>query len=402
MYKRLSNPIKLNSFFLFGARGTGKTTLVRNLFAASHCLHIDLLDPMVERTFSLNPTLLKERILGLVPRPEVIVIDEVQKVPALLDVVHSLIESDQIVFALTGSSARKLKAGGANLLAGRAFLYELFPLTFLEMESDFNLNQALQWGTLPKICALTNDEMKFEFLNAYAQIYLKEEVWGEQLVRNLLPFRKFLMIAAQQNGKICNFTKIAREIGADFNTVKKYFQILEDTLLGFYLEPYHESVRKRQKQSPKFFLFDLGVARALSETLDVKLKPQTSAYGEAFENFLISEIHRLNRYFKTGYQLCSLLTQDGAEIDLILQKSGRPPILIEIKSSSNVSIKDDLKHLQKLLPDFPTGTVAFCFSQDPSPRQVGPILVLPWKQGIQRIFADKYNTLSSFQEVLSE
>jgi predicted AAA+ superfamily ATPase len=389
MYKRLSNPLKSNSFFLFGARGTGKTTLVRALFAGDVTLHIDLLDPSEERAFSLNPGLLKERIRGQESGPEYVLIDEVQKVPALLDVVHSLIESGGPIFVLTGSSARKLKAGGGNLLAGRAFFYELFPLTHLEMGRDFDLNLVLNWGSLPRVCSFKTDEERFEFLTAYAHIYLKEEILAEQMVRNLLPFRKFLVIAAQQNGKICNFTKIAREVGADFNTVKKYFQILEDTLLGFFLEPYHESVRKRQKQSPSFYFFDLGVARALSETLDVRVKPQTSFYGDAFEVFVITEIFRLNRYFKTGFQLCSFLTQDGAEIDLVLQKTGRPPILIEIKSTTSVSAIDDLRHLEKLLPDFSKGTEAFCLSQELEPRKVGDIQLLHWQDGIRRIFKDK-------------
>lgn len=389
MYKRICNPIKLNSFFLFGARGTGKTTLVREHFAGDDVFKIDFLDPKEESAYSLNPGLLQERLRARDVLPLTTSIYEVQKVPAVLDVVHSLIESDKMVFALTGSSARKLKNGGANLLAGRAFLYELFPLTHIEMGSDFNLDHALNWGTLPKVCSFKSDEMCFEFLTAYAQIYLKDEIWAEHLVRNLLPFRKFLMIAAQQNGKYCNFTKIAREIGVDFNTVKKYFQILEDTLLGFFVEPYSESVRKRQKQAPKFYFFDLGVCRALSEILDVKLKPQTSMYGESFEVFIVTEIYRLNRYFKTGFQLCAFMTQDGAEIDLVLQKTGRPPILIEIKSSKSVSAVDDLKHLENLLPLFPSETLGFCFSQEVAPRVVGNVKLLHWKDGIYNLFKEK-------------
>ena len=317
----------------------------------------------------------------------------------VLDVVHSLIETQSLLFVLTGSSARKLKSGGANLLAGRAFLYELFPLSHIELGQDFDLEKALNWGTLPKVCNYSTNEERFEFLTAYAQMYLKEEVWGEQLVRNLLPFRRFLSIAAQQNGKICNFSKIAKDVGADFNTVKKYFQILEDTLLGFFLEPYDESVRKRQRQSPKFFFFDGGVARALSETLDVLVKPQTSNYGDCFESLVINEIFKLNRNFKTGFQLCTLLTQDGAEIDLILQKTGRPPILIEIKSSTHIDASRDLRHLEKLLPSFPSGSQAICLSQEKESRKIGEVLSMHWQAGILYLFEEK---ISAFRILEAE
>jgi predicted AAA+ superfamily ATPase len=168
--------------------------------------------------------------------------------------VHSKIESSETRFAMTGSSARKLKREGTNLLAGRAFVYNLFPLTHRELGDSFNLNSALMYGTLPGLLKFDSGEEKMAFLRAYALTYLKEEIWGEHIVRKLDPFRKFVEIAAQCNGELINFANIARDVGVDIKTVQSYFEILEDTLLGFMLEPYHRSVRKRQRQAPKFYL----------------------------------------------------------------------------------------------------------------------------------------------------
>ena len=233
-----------------------------------------------------------------------VIIDEVQKLPVLLDVVHLLIENkkSEKIFILTGSSARKLKTDGVNLLAGRAFVCHLYPFSFLEVGGGFNLDHALCWGMLPKIFSLADSEDKEKFLQTYAQIYLKEEIWGEQLIRKLDPFRRFLEVAAQSNGKIVNYLNVSRDVGVDDKSVKNYFSILEDTLLGFMLEPFHHSFRKRLKLSPKFYFIDVGIARALARMLTLQPVESTSYYGELFEQFIVVECIKLASYFKSEYR----------------------------------------------------------------------------------------------------
>jgi len=251
MIHRIFNPLTTNSFFLFGARGTGKTTWLQGHFEATHSLWIDLLNLEEEERFALQPQILSELIAK--KQPHWVIIDEVQKNPKLLDIVHQEIEKRSSLFALTGSSVRKLKRGAANLLAGRAFVYQMHPLTHLELGESFDVQQSLTWGSLPKLLEYSTDREKISYLKSYTQTYLKEEIVSEQIVRKLEPFRRFLVIAAQQNGEIINFTNIARDVGADTKTVQSYFQILEDTLLGFLLPAYHSSVRKQQASGPKFY-----------------------------------------------------------------------------------------------------------------------------------------------------
>lgn len=343
-------------------------------------LWIDLLLPEVEDRFALHPQLLAEQMAARKDPTGWVVIDEVQKVPRLLDVVHSQIESTGARFALTGSSARKLKRGSVNLLAGRAFVYHLFPFTSSELGKSFNLNAALAFGTLPGLQELEADEEKNDFLRAYALTYLKEEVWGEHLIRSLDPFRAFIEIAAQCNGELVNYSRIARDVGVDTKTVQSYFQILEDTLLAFMIEPYHRSVRKRQSQAPRFYLFDTGVCRALGRTLNVPLNPGTYAYGRAFEHFVVSEILRRNDYLKKDFRFSYLRTKDGAEVDLIIERPGQSTVLLEIKSSTNVD-PVDLRHLAAFQSDM-HGAEAICLSREPEPRLVNDICITPWEQGI--------------------
>ena len=196
MVNRLVNLSENNSFFLFGARGTGKSTLLKSKDFLKNAFFIDLLQPDVEELYSLRPQLLHEQAQTMKAKSW-IVIDEIQKVPKLLDTVHSLIENKKVYFALTGSSARKIKRGGGNLLAGRAFVFSIFPFTARELQAEFDLIKALEWGTLPKLTEFEKENDRARFLRTYAQVYLKEEILVEQLVRNLDPFRLFLPIAAQ-------------------------------------------------------------------------------------------------------------------------------------------------------------------------------------------------------------
>lgn len=300
MVNRLVKLPENQSFFLFGPRGSGKTSLLKARFEGKNVLFLDLLNPRIEDQFRMNPESLIAQISA--QKPDWVVIDEVQKLPRILDLVHLLIEEKKQKFALTGSSARKLKRGSANLLAGRAFMNHLFPFSALELGKQFSLEQALSFGLLPKVQYLENAQDKIDFLESYALTYLKEEIQAEQVIRRIDPFRQFLQVAAQMNGKIINYRKIARDVGVDSTTVQNYFSILEDTLIGFYLPSYSKSIRKRQREAPKFYLFDPGIVRALSKNLDVKLKPGNYAYGDAFEHFVILEIFKLISYFKKmGY-----------------------------------------------------------------------------------------------------
>ncbi len=380
-YSRILNPGKTNSFFLFGARGTGKTTFLKSFFKnRSDILWLNLLDPEIEDRYSRLPSLLIEQIRSESKRWKWVIIDEVQKVPALLNCVHLLIEEQGTLFALTGSSARRLKRGGANLLAGRAFLNYLFPLTHRELGRDFNLTQALSWGTLPKAFQLTSTTQKAAYLRAYTLAYLKEEVWAEHLIKTLNPFRKFLEIAAQCNGEPLNFSNISRDCNTDTKTIQSYYQILEDTWAGYVLEPHHTSIRKRQKKAPKFYFFDTGICRALCGTQQQSLVVGTPEFGRAFEHFVLLEIFRLNEYGSKDYSFSYLRTKDQAEVDLIIARPGMPVALVEIKSTDRVDERHT-RGVQAFLKDFRSAE-AFCLSRDPIKRKIGSVRVLPWEAGL--------------------
>ena len=386
MFERLCNPLLSNSFFVFGGRGTGKSTLVRSLLAAQTTLLIDLLNPDDEDRLRQNPSHLIAEIRAQKSKLSWVIIDEVQKLPRLLDSVQLLLETpdtSHIRFALTGSSARKLKLTGANLLAGRAYLNELYPLTHRELGHEFQLEEALNWGTLPKVVGLTDALSRQEFLRTYSRVYLKEEVWDERLVHSLDPFRKFLEVAAQANGTILNFSKVAAQTGVDDKTIKKYFEILADTFLGFYLEAYHRSVRQQQIRSPKFYLFDPGVKRAMEGLLQVPVVPKTYAYGKAFEHFLICECIRLNSYHRRDYKFFFLKTKDDQEIDLIIERPGGPDAVVEIKSSDGVDA-GDAATLRRFQAEFP-GAEFFLWSRDPREKLFGDVRALPWERGLSEI-----------------
>lgn len=383
MFHRLVKPLKSNSFFLFGARGTGKSTFLQQYFANTPTLWLNLLDPLVEDPLARHPEGLATQVHAQAGRVQWVVLDEIQKVPRLLDVVHQLIESTPIKFALTGSSARKLKRGAANLLAGRAFVNHLFPLTHVEMGEAFVLEKALQWGTLPKAVQLAEDIERAEFLKTYALTYLKEEIWSEHIVRKLDPFRRFLEVAAQSNGDIINYTNIARDVGADTKTVQSYFQILEDTLVGTLLSAYHKSIRKQQHQAPKFYFFDTGVKRALDNTLTVALAPNTYAFGKAFEHWIIIEVARLNAYHRKDYQFSYLRTKDDAEIDLVIERPGQKTALVEIKSTTRVDERDT-RTVAAFLKDI-RNAEGFCLSRDPVAKKIDGVHCLDWQTGLQAL-----------------
>ena len=384
MYHRLINISNSHSFFLFGARGTGKSTLLKQTFG-KNCLQIDLLDQETFDQLIAYPSKINEIIESKSFNGTWIVIDEIQKAPKLLDIVHKKIEEKKFKFALTGSSARKLKRGQANLLAGRAFIFTLFPLTHLELGGDFNLQHALQFGTLPEAVTLKDVLDKRRFLKSYAQTYLKEEILSEQLVRNLPPFKRFLEVAGSTSSEIVNYSNIARDILSDAKTVSSYYQILEDTLLGFMLPSFHLSVRKQQKKAPKFYFFDTGVLRAISNRVDTTLEAKTFEYGLLFENFVVNEINRLLSYQEKQFSISYLRTKDDVEIDLIIERAGEPIILCEIKSTTHVDQRHS-SHLEQLSKSF-SNPRCILLSLDQTAKKIGTVDALHWTKGIREIIS---------------
>jgi len=362
----------------------GKSTLVKTLASNDQqVLWIDLLKDEDEDQYIKHPGALSE-ILAT-QKYKTVVIDEIQKAPKLLDIVHFEVEKKQCRFILTGSSARKLKRGGANMLAGRAIAYHLHPLTHLELGAHFNLGQVLHWGTLPKLLELPDDQEKSLFLKTYVKTYLREEIVLEQIIRNIDPFRDFLEVAAQTNGEIINYSKISKDLGVDDKTVKNYFEILEDTLIGFQLKPFHRSIRKRQRESSKFYYFDLGVKRALEMKLTVPISTGTSEYGKAFEHMIILEVIRLNDYSHKDYRFSYLRTKDDAEIDLIIERPGKKELLVEIKSTNKID-ESHTKTIARFKKTWDRDCDAQVWSNDPQERAIDGIDCLHWKTAFHSLF----------------
>ena len=385
MFKRLLKPSIARSFFLFGPRATGKSTLLHQLLPETDALWVDLLDPDTESSLSRRPSqltaILRRELESKRPRKWV-VIDEVQKIPELLSIAQQFIQRKEFLFALTGSSARKLKRGGANLLGGRASWFELSSLAHIELGKRFELDEVLHWGSLPEVFELEPTE-KVRMLRAYGSLYLKEEVVAEQLIRKIQPFRSFLELAALQNSQIVNYAKFARDCNVDITTIQGYFEILADTLIGFELPPFDLSIRKRQRRNPKFFLFDTGVARSLAGILEQPLDPRTQAYGKVFEQFVITEFRRLILSLEKDWRMSYLTTRDGAEIDLIIE-AGTDLWAIEIKSSEEIDLVE-VRKFESLAGDLPNARLLF-ISRCPRAQKHGRVECLPWDSAFQEVF----------------
>jgi uncharacterized protein len=385
MLPRNSNISKNHSFFLFGARGTGKSSLLKTVFSEKEAFFIDLLDPYIADQLIAYPNKLLDIISPYKNKKPWIIIDEIQKAPKLLDLIHQQLGEKNFKFALTGSSARKLKRGSANLLAGRAFIFTLFPLTSLEIGDNFNLLQTLEFGTLPECWSIETTLDRRRFLKSYALTYLKEEIITEQIVRNLPPFRRFLEVAASNNTGSINYSNIAKDINSDPKTVKGYYEILEDTLLGFKLQSFHYSIRKRQKNAPKFYFFDTGVVRALTGSVDSELAPKSFEFGLLFESFVINEIFRELTYAEKQFNLSFIRVSENQEIDLVIERAGQPLFLCEIKSTTNV----DERHahsLNILGKDFPNSK-KILISNDLTKKSFGETNALHWKEALSAILA---------------
>jgi predicted AAA+ superfamily ATPase len=344
-YKRLLeielpiNPIYgSGACFLWGPRKTGKSTLIKQIFRDAQVY--DLLDTQLQTKLLIEPHLLREELLESLPK--IVVIDEIQKVPALLDEVHWLLENTSIQFVLCGSSARKLKRSAANLLGGRAWRYELFPLTSREIDS-FDLDRALLHGTIP-IHYLADSPGRY--LKSYVYDYLQEEIIHEATVRNVPAFARFLETVALTHGRLLNYSNVAREAGVNSQTVREYYQILEDTLLGYRLEPWTKAKKRRLIETAKFYLFDCGVANHLAGHSQVIRG--TDVYGRSLEHFLINEVRAYLSYRQKDLSLSYWRTSTGFEVDLIV---GKMDCAIEVKASDKVK-NSDLKGLRALKEEF--------------------------------------------------
>jgi len=380
MIHRIINiPFKRKSVFLFGPRQVGKSTLVKHLLTDMDCLEIDLLKSDILLKYKKNPSLLRAEIEFLLRNKDnvFVFIDEIQKCPELLNDVHYLIEKfkGKLSFILTGSSARKLKRVSVNMLAGRAWRFFLFPFTHVELGQRFNIDDALLRGTLPPVIDESLED-GFRTLTAYAQTYLKEEILDEAIVRDIGAFSRFLDMAADQSGKIVNFSTIARETGVSGKTVKGYYQILEDTLIAIKLEPYLKSARKRLTIHPKYYLFDIGVVNAINGRTSISSVKGSTIYGMLFEHFVILETYRLIHYAEKSYRIFHWRSSHGAEVDMVVEANDGL-WAIEIKSSRIVK-SGVLKGLRSFMEDHPDAK-PLCISICDTPYMAGDIPVIPWR-----------------------
>lgn len=329
-----------SSLFLFGARQTGKSTILRKEFPKS--VFIDLLDSELRMRFKRRPSLLYEMLKDKESNT-IVVIDEIPEVPELLNEVHRLISEKDIIFVLCGSSARKLKRKGYNTLGGRAYPCYFYPLTSNEI-TDFDLDRALTYGLLPTHYLAKNPK---RLLAAYVDVYLKEEIQEEALARNLTGFHRFLEIAALTNGEIVNYANIASECGVSAQTIKSYFGILEDTLVGYMIPAYTKVMKRRLVQAPRFYFFDVGLTNHLLHR-DALVRG-TPEYGHAFEHFIIMELIAYIGYNHKEEKLSYWRTHTGVEVDVVI---GNAKLAIEIKSADEIA-KRHMKGLKSFGDDYP-------------------------------------------------
>ncbi len=369
------------SAFLWGPRKTGKSTLLRLRFPAA--ARFDLLDTRLMLELTRAPWRLREqaRALDDAARAQPIVIDEVQKVPALLDEVHGLIESDGLRFVLCGSSVRKLKRGQANLLGGRAWRFALHPLAWPEVP-DFDLLRAMNHGLVPAHYGAANHRRA---LAGYVDDYLKEEVFDEGLTRNVAAFARFFDALAFSHGELLNFASIGRDCGVDSKTVREYFQILVDTLLGVFVEPF---ARRRSRaiigRAPKFYLFDVGVAGHLAGRRLVRAAGPE--FGRALEHFVLMELLAYRSYRELDFPIRFWRTKSGLECDFVLGRDGT--VAVEVKGTDNVRPRD-LKGLTAYMDEH-RPRLAIVVSNEPAPRRTAAgIWLLPWREFLERLWDDQ-------------
>lgn len=352
-----------DSVFLFGARQTGKTTWLISQFP--NCRYYDLLRPSEFERLLRQPELLPQELEDF-GENDTVIIDEIQKLPQLLDEVHYLIQRKGIRFILSGSSARKLKRAGTNLLGGRASKEQMFPLVSAEIP-DFDLIRAVNNGMIPRHYMVQNPQQR---LRGYIGVYLNEEIREEALSRSLNSFTHFLETAAQCDGKMLVYKNIAQDCGIDYRTVKEYFSILEDTLVGYFIYGFTESKKRKAIAAPKFYLFDVGVANYLCHRQH--LQPGSDDFGHAFEHLIIQEIIAYLGYSHSDEKLCYWRTTSGYEVDAVI---GNGRVAIEIKSSEEVKSRHT-HGLKAFSEDFPNAKL-FIVSLDKYKRKLNGIDIIP-------------------------
>lgn len=349
------------SVLLLGPRGSGKTFyLTRLIEDFERTVHIDLLRETEFERFVRNPGAIEREVMAQVSlggEPVLFFIDEIQRVPALLNEIHRLIElcKGKVIFLLAGSSARKLKTAHANLLAGRAISIHFFPLGIDEISYSIDDDEELlRFGLLPQVYTHTDPTLKMAFLRSYVGTYLSEEIQREAQIRNLSSFARFLELAAVESGGVVNYTKIAKIAGVSDHTIKEYFQILVDTLVGYLVPAWCYGIREQIRQAPKQYLFDTGVINALSGEIGSEVRPATRRFGRLYENFVVTQvIHRLRRE-DSPFSVYHYRDTGDREVDLILQKNPfSRPVAIEVTSSPQLTSKDigSLLYFQRTYPE---------------------------------------------------
>lgn len=375
MFKRLLNiPLKTRkSFFLFGPRGVGKTTwLKQNLPDA---LFLNLLKSDAYNRLAANPGFIRQMI-----PPNYngwIIIDEIQRIPELLNEVHDLIESEKHIFILTGSSARKLREKGVNLLAGRALTYYMHPVTTIEQEGEFNITKSLYLGNLP---ARFSEHDPQKYLKDYVQAYIREEVLQEGLTRNIGHFTRFLETASFSQASIVNTSEIARETGIERSLAENYFSIVEDLLIGTRLPVFTRKAKRKMISHQKYYYFDSGVFRAIRPK--GPLDSDSEMNGPAMETLVFQELRAINDYMECDYQIYFWRTKNGLEVDFILY-GPKGLIAVEVKSSPHVHPKN-LRGLKEFKKDYPVAK-CFLFYGGDTPLYFDDIHVLPIAQALKNL-----------------
>lgn len=375
MFERLIDiPLKnRKSFFLFGPRGTGKTTWL--LQQLPDRLFVNLLQSEYYNRLTANPGLIRDMIPP--DYTDWIIIDEIQRIPELLNEVHDLIESKNHIFILTGSSSRKLRQKGVNLLAGRALTYHLHPLTAKEQGDAFQLPQSLHFGHLP---ARFNELDPQRYLNDYVQTYIREEVLQESLTRNIGHFSRFLEVASFSQGSVVNTSDIAREAHIERLTASNYFSILEDLLIGVRLPVFTRKAKRKLIRRQKFYYFDAGVFRAIRPT--GPLDSDAELDGPTTETLVLQELRAINDYLEANYQLFFWHTKNGLEVDFVLY-GPNGLIAIEVKRSAHVHSKH-LRGLKEFKKDYPPAN-CYLFYGGSTPLYIDDITILPLGQALMNL-----------------
>jgi predicted AAA+ superfamily ATPase len=371
--KQIFEGANQESLFLWGARQTGKSSLLKEKF--QDALWFDLLLSDVYQRLVKNPALIRETVLAN-SSISVVVIDEIQRIPELLNEIHWMITNSKIQFIMSGSSARKILQTGANLLGGRALRYELLPLISCEIP-NFDLLKALNNGLLPRHYLAENPK---KMISAYVGNYLRDEIVSEAKIRNVHVFSQFLEAAAFSNGEMVNYTNIAADCSISSPTVKEYFQILQDTLIGRFVPAYQKKPKRRVITAPKFYFFDIGVVNFLLKR--GKIEMGNEVFGNAFEHFIYQELYAHSSYSGLDYPISYWRTASQIEIDFVL---GDNEVAIEVKGSKTINQRH-LNGLKAFMEEYEVKhSILVC--NEPLPRKIGDIWILPWQIFLQKLWA---------------